>query len=189
MEEGADEQAQLGRADSFAKRVQGNEASCPESFVAPVPSHTRCACPAASLLPALLLPAACPAACPPPHPPPRCTHHTPGMVSEVSATFVATTIRRWPDGGGLNTRACCAGGSMAYSGSTCTGPGSPSPLAPPLVPFCCSSWLPLPFKSAGREGVGGKAGLLAPVSLAQRGACQCMQNPSNRRHVPACAGS
>ena len=99
-----------------------------------------------SLLPSLppSLPRSLPPTHPPAHPPTRnpptaaATHpptHAPGMVSEVSATLVATTIRRWPGGGAANTRAWAAGGSSAYSGSTSTGGvGGSLPPWPPALP-------------------------------------------------------
>ena len=49
-----------------------------------------------------------------------------GIVIDVSATFVATTISRAPAGGGSHTRICAVAGSREYSGSTCTGPATPS---------------------------------------------------------------
>jgi hypothetical protein len=63
----------------------------------------------------------------PPQPP------TPGIVRLVSATLVATTTKRWPGGVGRNTRACAAGGSIAYSGRTWRGPG-PSLASPAACP-------------------------------------------------------
>jgi hypothetical protein len=57
------------------------------------------------------------------------TYLTLGMVRLVSATLVAITMSRVPSGGAANTRRCSLGGSMAYSGSTTTGP----PPAPVLL--------------------------------------------------------
>ena len=47
------------------------------------------------------------------------TKTTPGTVSDVSAMFVATTMRRHARGGAQNTLACASGGSAAYSGRIC----------------------------------------------------------------------
>ncbi len=47
------------------------------------------------------------------------TYRMPGTVSDVSATLVASTIRR--PGCGAKTRCCSAADSRAYSGSTSTG--------------------------------------------------------------------
>jgi hypothetical protein len=82
----------------------------------------------------------------------------PGMVSEVSATLVATTMRRWPGGGGANTRACCAAGSIAYSGRTYTGRGSAS-AAPAKGMPCRDTEGPLEtafnaYAEQGRRGSG-----------------------------------
>ena len=46
----------------------------------------------------------------------------PGMVRDVSATLVATMMRRWPEGTVRKTASWAPPGSIAYSGSTCTGP-------------------------------------------------------------------
>ena len=64
----------------------------------------------------------------------------PGMVSEVSATLVATTTRRAPGGTAPNTAVCASRGSIAYSGSTCTGPVPP--VLASLVPPPASAWPP-----------------------------------------------
>lgn len=50
------------------------------------------------------------------------------MVREVSATLVATTMKRLPAGGASNTLACADLGRLAYKGSTWTRP----------VPCSCS---------------------------------------------------
>lgn len=69
----------------------------------------------------------------------------PGMVREVSATFVATTMSLEASGTAANTAAWAARGSMAYSGSTCTfsGPFAPSAPLDPSVFGPCNHPLPL----------------------------------------------
>lgn len=47
------------------------------------------------------------------------TYRIPGIVNDVSATFVETTTRRCPGGGGSKTRICLSLGKREYSGTTC----------------------------------------------------------------------
>jgi hypothetical protein len=49
------------------------------------------------------------------------TYRIPGMVRDVSATFVATTTRRVPAGGGSNTFICFSVGNNEYKGIICIG--------------------------------------------------------------------
>lgn len=49
------------------------------------------------------------------------TYLIPGMVSDVSATLVATTTSRVPAGGGSNTFICFSVGSKEYNGTICIG--------------------------------------------------------------------
>jgi hypothetical protein len=49
------------------------------------------------------------------------TYRMPGMVRDVSATFVATTTRRDPAGGGSNTFICFSVGNNEYNGTICIG--------------------------------------------------------------------
>ena len=57
------------------------------------------------------------------------TYPMPGTVSEVSATFVASTTRRLVCGS--NTRCCSAADSRPYSGSTSRPAAAAAPSAPP----------------------------------------------------------
>lgn len=58
------------------------------------------------------------------------TTRTPGRVTEDSATLVASTTRRCPDGSGCSTRLCASTDSSPCSGSTCTAGSSTSCSAP-----------------------------------------------------------
>jgi hypothetical protein len=62
------------------------------------------------------------------------TYPMPGTVSEVSATFVASTTRRLVCGS--NTRCCSAADSRPYSGSTSRPAAAAAPSAPPSRPRC-----------------------------------------------------
>jgi hypothetical protein len=49
------------------------------------------------------------------------TNCTPGIVSDVSAMVVASTILRWPLGARANARVCASRGSAAKSGQSTAG--------------------------------------------------------------------
>lgn len=49
------------------------------------------------------------------------TYRIPGIVNEVSATFVAMTTSRVPSGGGLNAFICASLDNIEYNGNICIG--------------------------------------------------------------------